>query len=383
MNSTVAIERCRDYSPEETSRAMSAAIRSIDGLDFVKPGMRVGIKLNLVAAAKPEKAATTHPELVCRLVEMLREKGAEVILGDSPGGLYNEMTLNRIYSVCGMNAAEEKGAILNRDFAVGDCSYPEATIAKSFQYTSWLDSCDAIINFAKLKSHGMMGMSCAAKNMFGVIPGVTKPQYHYRFPDINQFSDMILDLDTYFKPVLSLVDAVVGMEGNGPTAGKPRPIGAILASRDMHAMDLVCAAIIGLSKEDVPTLQAAYRRGLIPERAEDVSTTNSFSDYMVPGFETLETHNSLLFSDQVGGGLLGRLVEKLGTNVLRAQPKVHPKECVGCQHCKNVCPAKAITMKNNLPVIARDKCIKCFCCQEFCPKGAIKTSKSLLMRLIK
>lgn len=383
MNSTVAIERCCDYSASETSRAMRAAIQSIDGLDFVKPGMRVGIKLNLVAAAKPERAATTHPELVCCLVEMLQEKGAEVILGDSPGGLYNEVALNHIYSVCGMNVAEKMGAKLNRNFGVADGSYPEATIAKIFQYTSWLDQCDAIINFAKLKSHGMMGMSCAAKNMFGVIPGVTKPQYHYRFPDINQFSDMILDLDTYFKPVLSLVDAVVGMEGNGPTAGKPRPIGAILASRDMHAMDLVCASIIGLSKEDVPTLQAAYRRGLIPERADQIATTNCISDYIVGDFETLETHNSLLFSDQVGGGKLGKLFEKLGSNVLRAQPKVHPQECIGCKQCKNVCPAKAITMENNIPVIARGKCIKCFCCQEFCPKGAIKVSKSLLMKLIK
>lgn len=381
--SLVAIESCRSYSFDETQLAMNKVIEDIGGLDFVKPGMTVGIKLNLVAAAKPDKATTTHPQLVAHLVTMLKEKGAKVILGDSPGGLFNDATMCHIYNQCGISKLEEIGAELNRDYSVQDVNFPEAKVLKSFQYTAWLSKCDVVINFCKLKSHGMMGMSCAAKNMFGTIPGITKPQYHYRFPDINQFSDMLLDLDLYSKPVISIVDAVVGMEGNGPTAGKPKAIGAILASQDMHALDYVCARVIGLAREDVPTLQAAYKRGLIPESVDQIKTTNPVAAFVVSDFETLETHSSLLFSDTVGGGKFGKLFEKIGAKVLRAQPKVNKIECVGCKKCKEICPAEAITMVDKLPVIDRDKCIKCFCCQEFCPKGAMKVSKSWLMKIIK
>lgn len=381
--SLVAIERCMGYGQEETGRAMANVLEATGLAGAIKPGMTVGIKLNLVAAARPEKATTTHPQLVSHLVSMLRDRGARVVLGDSPGGLYNDATMSHIYSQCGMTALEDIGAEVNRDYGVAEASYPDAVVLKGFQYTSWLDKCDVIINFAKLKSHGMMGMSCAAKNMFGVIPGITKPQYHYRFPDINQFSDMILDLDTYFKPVLSIVDAVVGMEGNGPTAGKPKAIGAILASCDMHALDYVCARVIGLDREAVPTLQAAYRRGLLPETVDDIDTTNPVADFIVSDFETLKTHSSLLFSDTFGGGVLGRAFEKVGAKVLRAQPKVNRQECVGCKKCMEICPANAIVMEQKLPVIDREKCIKCFCCQEFCPKGAMKVSKSWLMKLLK
>lgn len=381
--SLVAIEKCISYQEDLIKAALERVIDSIDGLAFVKPGMTIGIKLNLVAAAKPDRATTTHPELVKALIKMLKLRGARVVLGDSPGGLFNDAVMSHIYNQCGISALEDYGAEINRDYGVAEANYPEAVALKSFQYTSWLDKCDAIIDFAKLKSHGMMGMSCAAKNMFGTIPGITKPQYHYRFPDINQFSDMIIDLETYFKPQLSIVDAVVGMEGNGPTAGQPKPIGAILASQDMHALDLVCAKLIGLDKEGVPTLQAAYRRGLVPESVDEIATTNPLESFLVPDFETLETHSSLLFSDTVGGGVLGKAFSRIGAKVLRAQPKVTKAECIGCKKCYEICPAEAISMVDKVPVIDREKCIKCFCCQEFCPKGAMKVSKSWLMKIIK
>jgi uncharacterized protein (DUF362 family) len=105
-------------------------------------------------------------------------------------------------------------------------------VLKSFTYTAWLDACDAIIDFCKLKSHGMMGMSAAAKNLFGVIPGTMKPEYHFRFPDMRDFARMLVDINDYFaeKVKITLVDAVEGMEGNGPTKGTPRHIGVLLAS---------------------------------------------------------------------------------------------------------------------------------------------------------
>lgn len=377
----VAIAPCADYTKAACRAALEAVLDPIGGLDFVKPGMKIAIKANLVSYMKPEQAATTHPELIVQLVQMLKGRGASAVIGDSPGGLYNGMFVGRVYSATGMHLAEQAGAELNRDFSQKDAAFPEAVAAKSFRYTAWLDDCDAIIDFCKVKSHGMMGMSAAAKNLFGTIPGTLKPEYHFRFPDPRDFARMIVDLNDYWKPVLSIADAVVGMEGNGPTAGTPRHIGAVLASKSPHSLDLACAKLIGLKREDVPTLEAAYERGYIPAQADGLTICGDLDGLTVPDFEHLETRNSLLFKNQMKGKA-GSLFGGIAQRALSSKPKVTKKECIGCGKCANICPAKAIEMKKKLPCIDRSKCIRCFCCQEFCPKGAMKVVRPAIAKIL-
>ena len=215
----VSIVSCKSYDAEECRTALTQALAPFGGLDWVKDGMRVVIKVNLVSAMKPEQAATTHPALLCELTKMLRARGASVLLGDSPGGLYTAAHVNHVYDLSGMHACEAVGAELNQDFSQADASFPDAVCAKKFTYTAYLDQADAIIDFCKLKTHGMMGLTNAVKNYFGVIPGTMKPEYHYKYPQISDFSNMLIDLSTYFKPRICICDAVVGMEGNGPTQG--------------------------------------------------------------------------------------------------------------------------------------------------------------------
>lgn len=377
----VAVAPCADYTPDACRAALKAVFDPIGGLDFVKAGMKIAIKANLVSYMKPDQAATTHPELLIALVEMLKERGANAVIGDSPGGLYNSVFVGRVYSATGMHSVAQAGAELNHDFSQKDASFPEATVAKTFRYTGWLDDCDAIINFCKVKSHGMMGMSAAAKNLFGTIPGTLKPEYHFRFPDPRDFARMIVDLNDYWKPALSIADAVVGMEGNGPTAGTPRHIGAVLASKNAHFLDLACAKLIGLKREDVPTLEAAFERGYIPETADMLTVSGDLDSLVVPDFEHLETRNSLLFKDTMkgkAGSLFGGIAQK----ALCSKPKVKKTECIGCAKCANICPAKAIGMKKKLPHIDRSKCIRCFCCQEFCPKGAMKVARPAIAKIL-
>ena len=196
---TVAVVPCPDYDPERVRAALTEAIEAAGGLDWVTPGMRVGIKLNLCDAAAPEAAATTHPVMAAELTKLLVEKGAKVILGDSPGGPFVAAHINRLYSVCGMAAAEEAGGELNRCYTHSSVDFPEAATYKSFYLCDWLINCDAVINFCKLKTHGMMGMSACVKNMFGVIPGTYKPEYHYKYPKHTQFADMLVDLNERCK----------------------------------------------------------------------------------------------------------------------------------------------------------------------------------------
>ena len=184
MQYDVALAACRSYEEQEVSAALEQAIGQAGGLDWVTPGMRVALKLNLVSAMKPEQAATVHPAVVCALTRMLTARGAHVILGDSPGGLYTAAHLQRVYDVTGLRAAQALGAELNQDFSVEDVSFPEAVQARQFTATAYLRKADAVIDVCKLKTHGMMGMSNAVKNFFGTIPGTIKPEYHYKYPKI-------------------------------------------------------------------------------------------------------------------------------------------------------------------------------------------------------
>ncbi len=378
MNADVSVVPCNSYDRHEIRLALQMLLEPLGGLSWVKPGMRIVIKANLVSMMKPDAAATTHPALLCELVDELRQKGAETVIGDSPGGLYNAAMLNRVYSVTGMKQAEAVGAILNNDFSVSEAHFKDATVAHDFAYTSYLDRADAIIIFCKLKSHGMMGMSAAVKNMFGVVPGTFKPEYHFRFPNHLDFASMLIDLNRYFerKTRLCIVDAVMGMEGNGPTQGTPRHIGALLASESPYALDLVCASLIGLESADVPTLEVAAKAKLAPPHVSDLHIFGDYKSLCVSDFENIHVRRSLQFEGK------GQFVAMFVRSALRSEPRVKKDLCIGCKKCAEICPAHVITMKNNRPEIDRKKCITCFCCQEFCPVGAMKVHRPLLARLL-
>ncbi len=374
----VSLVPCSSYADEEVKEALKKVLSPIGGLDWVRDGMKIAIKANLVSMMKPETAATTHPALLKALVKILCEKGADVVIGDSPGGLYNAPYVGRIYSVTGMHEAEKAGARLNQNYATSEAHFSSARIAHDFTYTAYLDDVDAIIDFCKLKTHGMMGMSGAVKNMFGVIPGTFKPEYHFRYPDHRDFASMMIDLNDYFAPKtkLCIMDGVVGMEGNGPTQGTPRKIGVLLAAESPHALDLVAAHLIGLGINDVPTLTVAHEESLIPETIDGLNISGTPEEFAVSDYKNIHVHKSLQFEGS------GKFAAMFVRSALRASPRPNKKECIGCKKCAEICPAKVITLKNGKPVIDRKACITCFCCQEFCPVGAMKVHRPFIARLI-
>ncbi|MBQ3101235.1 MAG: DUF362 domain-containing protein [Clostridia bacterium] len=380
MSVQVSVVPLDTYEKAAVRKALEELLRPIGGFDFVTPGIKIAIKANLVAAMKPDTAATTHPLLIRELCDMLVSRGAEVTVGDSPGGPFTPILLNRVYSATGMNCVTEVGASLNRDYSTEKCeSFADAQVLRSFEYTKWIDRADIIIDFAKLKSHGMMGMSAGVKNLFGCIPGTLKPEYHYRFPNTRDFASMLVDLNLFFKPYLTITDAVMGMEGNGPTMGKPRKIGALVASKSSFACDLISAKLIGLTPDKVPTLAIAEERGLCP-KYDDIELFGSLDGLIVTDFDNIERPNNIEFLS----GLVGfksKFISSLFRACMASRPKLKKNQCVGCRECYKICPAKAITMVNNKPKIDRSKCIRCFCCQEFCPKGALKVHRPIVAKI--
>ena len=359
--------------PDYTLAACLQALEAVLDLSWVTPGMKIGIKANLVHAAKPEEAATTHPMLLQALTQLLTQRGAQVVIGDSPGGLYTEAALSRVYRLCGL---EDLGAELNHDFSAATVQNSAGQVLKNFTYTAWLDGCDALINFSKLKSHGMMAMTAAVKNFFGAIPGTMKPEYHYRYPDPLDFAHMLVDLQEYFKPRVHIVDAVTCMEGNGPTAGTPRHMGLVLAEENPYDLDEVCARLIGLDPGQVLTQQAARARGLVA----DIPFPEALLPYCLQDFQIPPTKSNIFKSILPGkaGDLLGAAIGK----VLAPRPTLKPGLCISCGKCQNMCPAKAIVLRRGQPKISRSKCIGCFCCQEFCPKGALEAKRPPVAKLL-
>lgn len=374
-NYDVAVVRCKTYDVEAVKPALEEAVNAVNGLDFVKSGMKIIIKPNLVSFKKPDAAATTHPALLEALVEMLLARGADVTIGDSPGGPHSLPLLNRVYAATGMDRLEKLGAKLNRNMNEKTVDFPEGKVLKNFTYTEYLDEADAIIDFCKLKSHGMLGMSAAVKNLFGTIPGLKKPEVHYKFQNDAEFADMLVDLNEYFKPRLAICDAVVGMEGNGPTAGTPRQIGAIIASKSTYYADVVGAELIGMNIDGLPTLQAAYERGFAPASSKNLRVYGDIRALTVDDFKAPPVRG-LSFMRK------GNVLHFISKAALEHKPTLKKRFCVGCGECARMCPAKAIKMKNKKPHINREKCIRCFCCQEFCPRAAMVAHRPLAAKVL-
>lgn len=374
-NYDVAVVRCKTYDVEAVKPALEEAVNAVNGLDFVMPGMKIIIKPNLVSFKKPDAAATTHPALLEALVEMLLARGADVTIGDSPGGPHSLPLLNRVYTATGMDRVEKLGAKLNRNMNEKTVDFPEGKVLKNFTYTEYLDEADAIIDFCKLKSHGMLGMSAAVKNLFGTIPGLKKPEVHYKFQNDAEFADMLVDLNEYFKPRLAICDAVVGMEGNGPTAGTPRQIGAIIASKSTYYADVVGAELIAMNIDGLPTLQAAYERGFAPASSKNLRVYGDIRALTVDDFKAPPVRG-LSFMRK------GNVLHFISKAALEHKPTLKKRLCVGCGECARMCPAKAIEMKNKKPHINREKCIRCFCCQEFCPRAAMVAHRPLAAKVL-
>lgn len=377
-----ALVSCQSYQKGAIGEAIDRALSYIGGLDWVRAGMKIVIKPNLLMGKPPEDACTTHPAIVCALAERLIERGAIVVVGDSPGGSFRLSMLNTIYKQTRMTDVERIGARLNQDLNHQTVYFQEGILLKQLDVCQFVLEADAIINVAKLKTHGMMHYSGAVKNLFGIIPGTIKAEYHYRMDKPETFAEMLVDLALFAKPTYSFIDAVLAMEGEGPSHGNPRSVGAIIASTSPFHADIVGGALMGLETHEIPTQIQAEKRGLLTDVQLFGDSINilKVDDYKnISGYvETADLLDRMRF--------VPALLRKTFKHIMRPYPELDKASCIGCGECARVCPPKAIEMKRagkkTLPDINRDTCIRCFCCQELCPKAAMHVHRSCIVRLL-
>jgi len=374
--SGVSVVKCESYDLDEVLNSIDKTFENLGGLKkYINPGDRVFLKLNLVMKKHPEEAATSHPVVVEAVAKRLIEAGAEVIIGDSPGGPYNPGILKGLYRVCGIEkAAEKAGAKLNYDCSSQEYHHPEGVSVKRLTLIKPMMECDKIVTISKLKTHGMTLFTGAVKVMFGSIPGVLKAEYHYKMPNVKNFTNMLVDICTLTKPALSIIDGIYGMEGDGPTAGTPVHLGTILASENPCEADVVGAYIMGMNPLDVPTIKRCRERKILSGDINDVKVIGEDIEKLrincrVPEIRTIN------FS-----GKLPKFIEGFLNRNILPRPMFSQAICIGCGNCKQCCPPGAIEMVDGRPVVDLNKCIRCFCCQELCPMKAVEIKRSWILR---
>ena len=212
MQAKVVLKYCPEYTADVELRLREGLVELGGMSTFVKPGQKVLLKVNLLMKKRPEEAVTTHPSVVEAMVHLVQEAGGIPIIGDSPGGPYTVNSLQAIYTRSGLReVAERTGAILNEDVGQTTIHNPEGKLTKSLTITNCALQADVIIPISKLKTHGMMTFTGAVKILFGVIPGLLKAEYHLKMFKVDDFADLLVDIATYIKPALSIMDGVVGV----------------------------------------------------------------------------------------------------------------------------------------------------------------------------
>ena len=369
--SLVAIEAARSYERRAVADAIDRLLAGLGGLErFVRPGMRVFLKPNLLSAKDPRKAVTTHPEIVGALAERCIALGASVSIGDSPAGALKG--IRRVWEKTGMaDAARASGATLVSLEASGVVE--RFARGRRYRLARPVIEADLVINIPKLKTHGLTLFTGAIKNTFGVVPGLGKGEYHKEAPHPERFAEIVVDIHGLVAPALHVMDGIVAMEGNGPASGRPRELGVLLASTDGVALDAVASAIIGFRPGEIDTTRIAAERGLGTASLERVRMTG------VPLAEARATDFDLPSNRLLK--LVPETMLKLAGRLVWVRPRAREADCIGCTLCATSCPVDAITMVERLPVIEYARCINCISCQEVCPTQAMRAETSPIVRL--
>ena len=369
----VSIIRCAEYDRELTFAAIKQAVDLVGGMHaFVKPGERVLIKPNLLKARPPEAAVTTHPEVVRAVIRLVRNAGGEPMVGDSPG----MGDLRKVCEKAGiLDVVNEEGATLvELDEVV---QVRNRGRFQRFEIARAAYEADAIINLPKLKTHGMTTLTGAVKNLFGCVPGKRKVQWHFN-TGVNHelFAAMLNELCALLKPRLTIMDAVIGMEGNGPGSGEPRPIGVVISGRDPVAVDVVSSNVVGVSPDKLPLIRAAAAAGYGETQSDRIRVLGesiasvAIKHFLLPPQEHLEWH-------------LPEWARMVLKDALTTKPVINNRLCIQCGICQGHCPQQAIESRGGELEIRYRDCIRCFCCQEFCPQGAITVGRGWALKILK
>jgi uncharacterized protein (DUF362 family)/ferredoxin len=368
----IALARCDNYDISTVRTAIELLLEPLGGMGaFVGPGERILLKPNMLSVKSPELAVTTHPAVVRVVAELVREAGGRALIGDSPGiGGFQ-----RVADRSGIaRAAAESGAELVEFSATvelpGSGTFRRLTLARDY----W--KADKVINLPKLKTHEMMTMTCAVKNLFGAVVGAEKAGWHLKAgASREQFARLLLEIYLLKRPALNIVDAIVAMEGNGPGSGDPLQVGALMAGVDPVAVDTVAGRLAGIPNELLYIEHEARRMGLSGTEWDEIAIVGAALDSFPSRPFRLPSGLDVQFG-------LPKFLKTALKRQLIAFPIADRESCVLCGACRDACPPGAIEIKNSALTVDQGRCIRCWCCRELCPHDAMLVRRSLVLRIV-
>jgi len=325
-------------------------------------GRSVLLKPNILGAMAPEKHVNTHPALVRAVIAAVaRRRPGRIMVGDNSG--------MRAYG-SNEHAARVAGildAAGGRYVNLGASPAPvkmDSPFAAELAFSREVLEADVLVSLPKMKTHVATAVTGAVKNAFGHLVGGEKTRLHREAVGAENFARAVVDVFQVRRPDLVIMDAVYAMEGQGPSGGRPREVGRVLASDNAVALDAVMAAMMGLAPRRVPTLRIAEERGLGPADLAAVEIEGPFA--VVPKFKV----------PGISMGL-GAMLARVAATVLVTRPAFKAQKCVKCGSCAKACPVQAIRMTDAGPTIDRAKCILCFCCHEMCRYEAMDLARRM------
>jgi uncharacterized protein (DUF362 family)/Pyruvate/2-oxoacid:ferredoxin oxidoreductase delta subunit len=375
VSSIVAIIQCDSYDSEEVYRAVQRGFDLLGGAQkFFTPGEKILLKPNVLAGNPPGQCVTTHPSVFEAVIRVLKPLGLLLSYGDSPAITSPEKAMKK----CGLSPVAQTYEIPLADFENGvRIFHPAALIKNSFLLARGITEADGVVNLPKFKTHGLTRVTGAVKNLFGCVPGLTKAKTHAQFPLVNDFCSFLVDINTFVKPRLQIMDAVFAMEGNGPQSGKPKKLGCILMSTDPVALDATICRIVDVNPEFIPTCKIGRRAGLGTMRSDSIKLVGDAIELFTNATFDVVRHPPLFTR---GKGFFRGI-----TNTLVPKPVINAALCIACGKCVDICPVepKALAWKmppsgKRPPVYTYSRCIRCFCCQETCPQKAISIRRHVL-----
>lgn len=368
--SIVAIAKCENYDPKNINIALDDIFNNLGSLkNIVGDAKNILIKVSCLKADLPETAINTHPEILRSTIRHLKMvTKAEISVGDSCIGTEN---IHDVYKKTGMEKVcfEENVKLV---------AFEKATLVNNFPIADAVLQADAVISLPKVKTHCLTNLTCAIKTMFGIVPGLAKINIHKDYPDIQEFSGVLCEIFNAKKPILTIADGILSMEGTGPVNGGLRDTKFITASVDSVANDAVVAEIIGLSPELVPTTVYANKNGFGVGDLKYIETRGATITEVSPKRFKLPPHKII--------HNIPAVIFKFSNMFIGGNLPAPSDRCNLCQRCVKNCPKGAISKHTvngrEKLIFDKSKCILCLCCIEMCPKNALFIKQSFLLKIL-
>jgi len=365
----VSMVRCGSYSKTDLEDALDTLLAPFGGASaLANPGETILIKPNLLRAALPEEAVTTHPEIVRACIRLVRRAGANPLVGDLPAihegaGRNTAATTSGIAQVC-----REEGNVWTN---LAEDGFRELELLPGLRVKVAKKALqvDALLSIGKVKTHIYTGGTGALKNLFGCVAPSCRKRLHSSLNG-KAFSRALAALVRVLPVRFAVLDGVIGMEGRGPGQGIPKHLGLVMGSPDAVALDRVAASVTGMDRRCQPVLDAAADMQLGENRLDKI---------LIMGENLDDVHTPFRLPPPIPSPVAGAIT-RFHFRTFDVRPEIDAARCERCGACVEMCSVGAITLEPK-PSVDGSKCLSCFCCHEVCPSGAVIERFGLMARL--